>query len=245
MRALIAGRDRTVPVVSTTMDSINSWWPPEKTVAEMGVPSFSPDNDYNHWVMGTWTCQNGAFDVAKLWSSADYYLSHTFGNSSQQIQAFLKQKYLNEGKQIVVKAFGLAESPTSAKLLPEVCARKLAAFVMTNQLDGVQVHYMDNEAFNAGSAEQWLVAFTAVLRQLLPFHLLSHAIEDRYLHPDRFKGGSYSSVIKQVQPALFRWTACSTSTQLSTTDNRTQPSAPTPNSSSTREGRSLKVQFLN
>lgn len=67
LSVLISGRS-TLPVASTTLDGVNFWWPPEKTVGDLGVPSFSPNQDYNHLVLGTWTCQNGAFDVAKLWS---------------------------------------------------------------------------------------------------------------------------------------------------------------------------------
>lgn len=68
LQPLISGRNSLVPVASTNLDGVNFWWPPEKTVGDLGVPSFSPNQDYNHFVFGTWTCQNGAFDIAKLWS---------------------------------------------------------------------------------------------------------------------------------------------------------------------------------
>jgi hypothetical protein len=99
---------------------------------------------------------------------------------------------------VVVRAFGNAESPTTAGLKAEVCARGLAAFVLQNGLDGVDVSYQDNTSFNSGVAEQWLVDVTQVLRSLLPFHLISHTIQAYYLDPTRYPSGSYSKVVTQI-----------------------------------------------
>ena len=68
LEEVIVRRDTSEPVIGTNLDSVNFWWPPEKTAADIGVPSFAPNNMYNHFIFGTWTCQNGAFDIAKLWS---------------------------------------------------------------------------------------------------------------------------------------------------------------------------------
>jgi hypothetical protein len=96
------------PIRAVNLDSINFWWPPEKTVADIGVPDYAPNHDYNYLIFGTWTCKNGAFDVAKLWTEASYYLSNNFGNTTNQIQTFLKQKYNSKNKKILLKAFGNA-----------------------------------------------------------------------------------------------------------------------------------------
>lgn len=167
-------------------------------MGDIGVPSYVPNNIYNYFIFGTWTCKNGAFDIAKLWSAASFYLSTKFGSSTDEIQSFLKKKYQTAGKKIVVRAFGSGESPTSARLDPEICGRALAEFVLANNLDGVDVHYRDNMAFNAGTAEAWLSTFTKTLRNGLPFHLISHTIEDLYLSKGKYSGGSYEKVIKDV-----------------------------------------------
>jgi len=64
------------------MDSVNSWWPPEKTAGDIGVPGYAPNNMYNHMIFGTWTCRNGAFDISKLWSQASFFLGDKFGKTT-------------------------------------------------------------------------------------------------------------------------------------------------------------------
>lgn len=106
----------------------------------------------------------------------------------------MRKKYHEAGKKIVVRAFGNAESPTSGKKDPVVCAKGLASFILKNNLDGVDIHYRDNTAFNNGIAQNWLIIFTNALRDLLPFHLISHTIQD-YLLKDRYPNGNYAKVI--------------------------------------------------
>jgi hypothetical protein len=195
-------RDNIEPVGATNLDSVNFWWPPEKTVADLGVPGYAPNNMYNTFIFGTWTCKSGAFDIAMLWNQASLYLSTKFGNTTQATQSFLKQKYESKGKSILVRAFGSAESPTSGSLDPNTCAISLAAFVKNNSLDGVDVNYQDNIAFNNGIAESWLISFTNTLRKLLPFHLISHSVQDYYLNRIHYSGGSYTRVISTVGDLL-------------------------------------------
>lgn len=81
---------------------------------------------------------------------------------------------------------------------PSVCARGLAAFVKNNSMDGVDVSYQDNVAFNNAFAESWLISFTNTVRSLLPFHIVSHTIQDYHLDSNKYKGGSYTRVISTV-----------------------------------------------
>jgi hypothetical protein len=98
----------------------------------------------------------------------------------------------------LVRAFGSAESPTTANLDAKVCARSLASFIKTNQFDGADINYQDNVAFNNGFAENWLITFTGTLRELLPFHLISHSIQNYHLDRSKYQGGSYVRVIGSV-----------------------------------------------
>lgn len=159
------------------------------------MPTFAPNNRYNYFIFGTWTCQNGAFDIARLWSNPYYYFSNKFGASNPEIQAFLKSKYRAAGKKIVVRAFGDGESPTTGKFDPVTCGKSIAAFVLSNNLDGVDIHYKDNTALNAGLAEQWLITFSKTLRNTLPFHLISHSIEDYMLNRGKYTNGGYQTII--------------------------------------------------
>jgi hypothetical protein len=68
LEAVVRRRDYAEPVVGTNLDSVNFWWPPEKTASDLGVPTYAPNTLYNYFILGTWTCSKGAFDIAKLWS---------------------------------------------------------------------------------------------------------------------------------------------------------------------------------
>jgi hypothetical protein len=92
-RLVTLRRDNIEVVSAVNLDTVNFWWPPEKTVADLGVPGYAPNNMYNNFIFGTWTCKSGPFDISKLWSGASFYLSNNFGNSTVNIQAFLKSKY--------------------------------------------------------------------------------------------------------------------------------------------------------
>lgn len=62
--------------------------------------------------------------------------------------------------------------------------------------------YQDNDAFNNGIAENWLISFTYALRNLLPFHIISHSIQGYLLDRTKYRGGSYTRVISNVGNVL-------------------------------------------
>lgn len=59
----------------------------------------------------------------------------------------------------MVTAFGPFEQPTTRGIDSLVCARKLAKFVLSNNLDGVDINYEDDYAIASGNAELWLRNF--------------------------------------------------------------------------------------
>ena len=63
----------------------------------------------------------------------------------------MRKKYHDAGVKILISAFGATEFPTTAKVDPVDCAKKLASFVINNQLDGVDVDWEDNPAMEAGT----------------------------------------------------------------------------------------------
>jgi hypothetical protein len=52
----------------------------------------------------------------------------------------------------MISAFGSTENPTSLNKNPIEVATKLASFVLSNNLDGVDIDYEDNNAMNMGLA---------------------------------------------------------------------------------------------
>jgi hypothetical protein len=101
-------RDPDEAISAVNLDKVNFWWPPEKTVGDIGVPGHSPSNMYNHFIFGTWSCRYGAHDIAKLWSQASFFLGDKFGKKNGEIQRHLKELYEEKGKKILVRAFGKA-----------------------------------------------------------------------------------------------------------------------------------------
>ena len=97
----------------------------------------------------------------------------------------------------------------------------MAAFVKANDLDGVDIDYEDNNAFNTGVAEAWLIstsynarpssqdmvlihlvflAFQTVLRQELPTpYIISHAPQAPWFtSTGQYTGGGYTKVHQAV-----------------------------------------------
>ena len=110
----------------------------------------------------------GPADQAEAWGQLD-------SGTRQK----LKQQYNEAGIKVIVSAFGETEQPTTSNVDPTTMAHTMAQWVISNDLDGIDVDYEDFDAINAanGQAEQWLTTFTETLRQTLPKgkYILTHA----------------------------------------------------------------------
>ncbi|KAF7983288.1 hypothetical protein HWV62_22945 [Athelia sp. TMB] len=93
----------------------------------------------------------------------------------------IKTAYNAAGISLIVSAFGSSDNPASSGADPTTIAQAIATWVTTYDLDGVDVDFEDETAFNKGdgSGEQWLITFTTALRAALPSgqYLISHARE--------------------------------------------------------------------
>ncbi|TBU23822.1 chitinase [Dichomitus squalens] len=119
------------------------------------------------------------------------------------VKAAKKAEYANAGINLVVSAFGATDKPTSSGADPVGTANTFAQFVLTNQLDGIDVDYEDLDAINKGdgAAEAWVTTFTSTLRQTLPQgqFILSHAPLAPWLSPNaQFAAGAYVTINKNV-----------------------------------------------
>ncbi|KAL1943054.1 hypothetical protein VTO73DRAFT_4725 [Trametes versicolor] len=120
-----------------------------------------------------------------------------------------KAAYKKAGINIIVSAFGETDKPTTSGADPTSTANTMAQFVLTNQLDGIDVDYEDLDAMNKGDgkAEAWVSTFTTTLRKKLPKgqFILSHAPLAPWLSPNaQFKAGAYLTVNKNVG-SLIDW----------------------------------------
>ncbi|KAF4592986.1 hypothetical protein EYR38_008693 [Pleurotus pulmonarius] len=139
----------------------------------------------------------GAWDQAQAWQSLD---------ASQR--SSIKAEYAAAGIKLMVSAFGATDAPTSVGLDPVATANTMAAWVKQYGLDGIDVDYEDFNAINAGDgkAEAWLTSFTKQLRVQLPqgTYILTHAPVAPWFSPNKFGGGAYLTVNKNVG-SLIDW----------------------------------------
>jgi hypothetical protein len=193
----IVGSGITYPIRFAYVDRTPYWYSTNIAIG-LGVPGYAPDNDYNYFALAFWTC-GSALDMAAIWANALTYFTNAagFGNTTPDIQKFLRQKYNDAGKKILVSAFGSTSNPTSASD-PVECATSLGNFVLNNNLDGADIDYEDNTAMNNGIGEAWLIAFTRQLRSIIPGYIITHAPQAPYFCKECYKNGGYITVHEQV-----------------------------------------------
>jgi chitinase len=109
---------------------------------------------------------SGPFDMAQQWVTM-----------SADARAALKSSYQQAGIKLMATAFGFTDHPTSAGVDPVALANTMAKYVKDYGLDGLDVDYEDFDAMAAGTAENWLIAFTNQLRSQLPSpdYIITHA----------------------------------------------------------------------
>lgn len=78
-----------------------------------------------------------------LWDDPVKYFGadSVFGKTKDSIQKSIKKKYNDNGSKLFISAFGATEFPTTQGLDPIDCAKKLGKFVLSNNLDGVDIDY--------------------------------------------------------------------------------------------------------
>jgi len=185
------------------IDALNAWWPPTAIAGGLGVPEYSHNYSYNVVNLAFWLT-SGSADAALVWANAYTYVSsdNPWGKSTSEVQKAWLDRYHQRNIKVLVSAFGATEFPTSAGVDPVKCGTDLANFVKTNQLDGVDLDYEDNDAMEKGKGEEWLIQITRTLRQLLPReqgYIISHAPQAPYfMGPPKYPNGGYLTVDKQV-----------------------------------------------
>lgn len=178
----------------------SEYWYGDKIAVALGVPGVAPPHEYNYILLAFWMCSSGPTDMAGLWTNAyqNFGPENSFGKSNDEIQKNLKKRYNDAGVKIMVSAFGATEFPTSAGADPTQCALKLGNYVKTNNFDGVDLDWEDNEAMKRGTGEAWLITFTKVLRKELPNHVLTHAPQAPYFKNEYYTHGAYKTVHDSV-----------------------------------------------
>ncbi|THH07633.1 hypothetical protein EW145_g3238 [Phellinidium pouzarii] len=163
---------------------------------ENGPPDVSEINGFNVFAL-SFLLTSGPADQAEEWVE--------IGASSR---SSIKAQYEAAGIKLIVSVFGATDAPTSSGADPTDTANTVAAWVIANDLDGVDIDYEDFNAIDAGDgkAEAWLTTFTQQLRVKLPqgTYLLTHAPVAPWFSPGKFGGGAYLTVDKNVG-SLIDW----------------------------------------
>lgn len=105
---------------------------------------------------------------------------------------------------MIVSVFGSTDTPTTSGADPTSTANTFAAWVIEYGLDGIDVDYEDFDAFDAGTAEAWLVTFTQALRAQLPEgqYILTHAPVAPWFSPGMWTNGGYLQVNSEVGSSI-------------------------------------------
>ncbi|RDX47627.1 chitinase [Lentinus brumalis] len=140
---------------------------------------------------------DGPHDQVQIWENLD-----------SQTRQGLKQQYNDAGVSLVVSAFGQTELPTTAGLDPTALANQMAQFVLSTDLDGIDVDWeeFDLVSDKPSVGEQWLATFTQTLRGQLPKgqFILTHAPIGPWFQPALCPGGCYLTV-DQTVGSLIDW----------------------------------------
>jgi chitinase len=191
----------TAPIKFIYINGLTSWWGNLTIPAALAIPGFTKTVlPYNYVCLSFWTYPGSATDAAGIWSSIGSNMGpNEYGTTTSEIQTTLKKNFTNNGVKFMVSAFGSTQNPTSAGVDAIDCANKLAAFVIANQFDGVDIDWEDTPAFNKGVGEDWLITLTKTLYQLLPpGSIITHAPQSPYFSPGLYPKNAYLTVDQQV-----------------------------------------------
>jgi hypothetical protein len=130
------------PVRFGYVNSISDWSSAQGIAKALGVPGYAPPHKYNYVCLTFWTSLGGPVDTAQVWNnSANYFGTSVFGSSSADIRRNIKKIFNDNGIKLMVSAFGATENPTSSGADATKTALRLADFVNSNNLDGVDIDW--------------------------------------------------------------------------------------------------------
>ncbi|KZP24609.1 glycoside hydrolase family 18 protein [Athelia psychrophila] len=161
------------------------------------TPNVSAVAGYNVFALSFWLI-SGAADQAL-----------GFTELTADEQSSVLSTYHAAGIDVIVSAFGATDTPTTSGADPTDTANTLAAWVKKYNLDGVDVDYEDEAAFNGGtgSAEKWLITFFTALRAALPSsgYIITGAPLAPWFQPDGRWGGGGMLLVDTKVGSLIDW----------------------------------------
>ncbi|KAH8919212.1 glycoside hydrolase family 18 protein [Atractiella rhizophila] len=192
--SLLASSALALPVVNGTA-SILAQNPPHFAIysdnwSNMGAPPNATALDgWNAFLLSFWTSGRGPLDMAQGWVSL-----------TDEQRAAYRAEYDAVGAKLIISAYGSTESPTTAGVDPITAANELADFVKTYNLHGADLDYEDFDAFNGGTAEDWLITMIKQLRTNLgPDYIITSApLAPWFADNGKYPGGGYVRIHEEV-----------------------------------------------
>ncbi|GBE86455.1 predicted protein [Sparassis crispa] len=156
----------------------------KSTSGVSGAPNASDLTGYNTFILA-FLLLEGAWDNAEEWTEL-----------AVDERSTILSEYSAAGISMIVSCFGSSDVPTTSGADPTDTANTFAAWVIEYDLDGIDVDYEDFDAFDAGTAEAWLVTFTQQLRTQLPEgqYILTHAPVAPWFGPNIWTNGGYLQI---------------------------------------------------
>lgn len=201
------------PHMVTYINKIDTWWPPEKIAAGLGVPGYAEKTDYNviniaFWLPGSKSDpqDQGPTDIAEVFANPVKYFgdSSVFGSTKEEILTNIFAKYNDAGIKVLVSAFGATapSSPSEWLDATDTCTA-LATFAKEHKFHGVDLDYECNSCLERGTGEAWLVDCAKAVRLVMPAadgYLLTHAPQGPYFYANKvqYPNGAYIKVNEEV-----------------------------------------------
>ncbi|KAJ7768694.1 glycoside hydrolase family 18 protein [Mycena maculata] len=135
------------------------------------------------------------FALAFVYASSTVDNAQVWESMTAAERTTTKAAYNAAGISLIASAFGSTTDPTSGD--PTTAANFIADYVLTYDLDGVDIDYEDFTAFEStGTAIPWLTTLTQVLRQQLPQgqYIITHAPVAPWFSPGLWPGNGYLGV---------------------------------------------------
>ena len=132
-------------------------WQDEQILESIGCPGYCQSNPYNVINLAFWNSMGEATDALLVWSEPELFLqpatidkiANVSNATDDQFRSGLISRYHANGIKVLASAFGSTDYPTSTHD-PTQLGIQIAEFIKTNQLDGVDIDWEDNNALQSG-----------------------------------------------------------------------------------------------
>ena len=97
------------------IDHLTSYWGANSVSKAIGVPGYNADLEYDV-INLAFKLSNRAADAAQVWANPFGFMDKNdcpLGKTADEVQKFWRKQFHDQGKKVMVSAFGATDFPTS------------------------------------------------------------------------------------------------------------------------------------